>query len=144
MIVSEMNLSSMSEHDIKAWHEELVEAYDYIVEEFGLTAPQLHDALTSLELGRCVDGSLPTEALKKMHHSEIGHVDFSWLEGTVSAELKRDEDGSRYLLVDDMKLSPLGGGYWSVERIAGNRLELLAAWVASDSVRKIVANKGVS
>ncbi len=138
-----MNLNSMPEHDIRAWQEELVEAYDYIVEVFGLTASQLHNALVSLELGRRVDDTLPIEALKKMHHSEIGHADFSWLEGTVSTELKRDEDGSRYLLVDDMKLSPMGGGYWSVERIAGNQLELLAAWVASDSVRKIVANKSV-
>ena len=112
MIVSEMNLNNMPEREIKAWHEELLEAYDYIVEEFGLTAPQLHNALASLELGRCVGGNLPAEALRKMHHTEIGHVDLVWLERQVpvAGELRRDADGCRYLRVGERELSPRRGG----------------------------------
>lgn len=138
MIVSDMHLQNMPREEVESWFDELLEAYDYIVEEYDLTAPQLHDALVSLELGTNIAG-IPKGALLAMHHSEIGHVDPSWIASDKSvAILRRDEDGARYFQLNDMKLTPTGCGYWAVEKGAGEALELVKQYIDSDGVRELV------
>ena len=148
MVVSEMNLEELSESALSKWFDELLDAYDYIVDEYDLTAPQLHDALVSLELGKNI-GGLPVDALEKMHHSEIGHVDASWLRLKPNSDsnplaagiLKRDLDGNRYLTVGRYILSPMGQGYWSIEKQCEGDTSLIAAWVTAEDVRKKLRSK---
>lgn len=54
------------------------------------------------------------------------------------SRVRRDEDGARYLTLGDLILTPLSGGYWSIERSARGKLYLLAAWVNADEVRQLL------
>lgn len=71
----------VNEEETVAWYEELFEAWPEIFEQYDLTAPQVHDALCSLELGRWIDRNIPVAALESMYDVSMPYADPVWFRG---------------------------------------------------------------
>lgn len=57
------------------------------------------------------------------------------------AKLVRDQDGCRRLNLGNLSLCPMGGGYWSVERLRERETELVAAWISRSEVRELISKQ---